>query len=217
MQRRDIRDPYVILGLNRSASTDEIKSAYRTLARKYHPDLNPAQGAMERMKDINWAFGLLGDPEKRAAYDALPWDAGYSPRQTSGWTEPRWGASAGGPAGVSRGRRVPAAAIFLLIYLLSSVLRSCSASLQDRTPASPQLVQRSEPTQNLMVDIRDLVDSKSVYFQAIRSAYPDYGLTNSTGLSSEVLHAYVLAGQTLTLETQHYGILQIPLEQPPSP
>jgi hypothetical protein len=217
MQPSEVRDPYAILGLTRSASEDEIRSAYRALARKYHPDLNPAPGAMALMKDINWAYGLLGDPDKRAAYDARPLDADYSQRPAGGWTEPRRGASTAGPYSVPRGRRVPAAAIFLLIYLLSSVLRSCSAMFQEHPAASAQLVQRSEPTRNPMVDIRDLVDNNSVYFQAIRRAYPDYGLTNSAGLSSEVVHAYLLAGQNLTLETRHYGTLHIPLEQTAAP
>ncbi len=68
------RDYYEVLGVPRSASADEIKSAYRKLARKHHPDLQPAAerlAATERFKEINEANEVLQDPEKRKKYDAL--------------------------------------------------------------------------------------------------------------------------------------------------
>jgi molecular chaperone DnaJ len=63
------RDYYEILGLQRSASNDEIKSAFRQLARKYHPDINKETDAEERFKEINEAYAVLSDADKRAAYD----------------------------------------------------------------------------------------------------------------------------------------------------
>ncbi len=63
------RDFYEILGVPRNASVDEIKAAFRKLARQYHPDVSKEADAEERFKEINEAYGVLSDPQKRARYD----------------------------------------------------------------------------------------------------------------------------------------------------
>jgi len=63
------RDYYEVLGVPKDASQDDLKQAFRRLARQYHPDVNKASDAEERFKEINEAFAVLSDEEKRAAYD----------------------------------------------------------------------------------------------------------------------------------------------------
>ncbi len=63
------RDYYEVLGVSRTASADEIKQAFRQLARRYHPDVSTEPDAEEKFKEINEAYGVLSDPEKRARYD----------------------------------------------------------------------------------------------------------------------------------------------------
>ncbi|MBI2599126.1 DnaJ domain-containing protein, partial [Candidatus Curtissbacteria bacterium] len=65
------RDYYETLGVNKSASADELKKAYRTMARQYHPDVNKAADAHEKFKEINEAYQVLSDPQKKQMYDQM--------------------------------------------------------------------------------------------------------------------------------------------------
>ena len=75
----DFKDYYSALGVARDATADDIKKAFRKLARKYHPDVSKERDAEARMKEVNEAYTVLSDPEKRAAYDQL--GQGYRPGQ----------------------------------------------------------------------------------------------------------------------------------------
>jgi len=83
----NFKDYYNIMGVERDASQDEIKRAYRKLARKYHPDVSKEKDAETRFKEVGEAYEALKDPEKRAAYDQLgaDWKAGESFHPPPDW------------------------------------------------------------------------------------------------------------------------------------
>jgi curved DNA-binding protein len=85
----EYKDYYKIMGVARDASQDEIKRAYRRLARKYHPDVSKEANAEERFKEVGEAYEVLSDPEKRAAYDSLGsnWKAGEQFRPPPDWEQ----------------------------------------------------------------------------------------------------------------------------------
>ena len=81
------KDYYEILGVSRKASADEIRKAYRKLAKQYHPDVSKEKNAEARYKEINEAYEVLKDPEKREKYDTLGmnWQAGQDFTPPPGW------------------------------------------------------------------------------------------------------------------------------------
>ena len=98
----DYKDYYQILGVDKNASSDEIKKAYRKLAMEYHPDRNAGNAqAEEKFKEINEAYQVLSDDDKRAHYDRL--GSAYSSYQRGGgrggfdWGQ--WGYGQGGQSG----------------------------------------------------------------------------------------------------------------------
>lgn len=101
-------DPYKILGVAKSASQDEIKSAYRKLAKKYHPDLNPGDQDVERrFKEVSAAYDVLGDPGKRGRYDRGEIDPDGRERAGGSGFWRNWsrrGTASGARAGAGRDR-----------------------------------------------------------------------------------------------------------------
>ncbi|MEQ1637965.1 MAG: DnaJ C-terminal domain-containing protein [Methylococcales bacterium] len=85
----EYKDYYKIMGLAREASQDDVKRAYRKLARKYHPDVSKEQDAEAKFKELGEAYEVLKDPEKRAAYDQLGanWKSGQDFRPPPNWDE----------------------------------------------------------------------------------------------------------------------------------
>ncbi|NVN90414.1 MAG: J domain-containing protein [Desulfuromonadales bacterium] len=80
------QDYYKTLGVDKDASQETIQRAYRKLARKYHPDINKAHDAEEKFKQINEAYEVLGDPEKRTKYDQVgsSWNSGFESYGSAG-------------------------------------------------------------------------------------------------------------------------------------
>src|SRR5258705_13910974 len=88
-------DYYKTLGVERSADAEEIRKAYRKLARKHHPDLNPGDKAAEdRFKKVQEAYDILSDPKKKTMYDQYGF---YSENGMPGGAPPGGGAQRGGP------------------------------------------------------------------------------------------------------------------------
>src|SRR6266496_6708955 len=107
----DFKDYYSSLGVAKTASQKEIKAAYRKLARKHHPDVNQDKSSEGRFKEINEAYEVLGDPDKRKKYDELgsnwkmyeqaqraggPGAGGGSPFETDQWATNFGGGQGGG-------------------------------------------------------------------------------------------------------------------------
>lgn len=111
------RDYYDILDVSKNATADEIKSAYRRLARKHHPDVDKSTGAAEKFKEISEAYQILSDQQKKGAYDqfghaAFDRSAGFDgpfggaqgrPGSQGGWQTYSWSSSGGNPSGSAQG------------------------------------------------------------------------------------------------------------------
>src|SRR5436853_7466496 len=90
----DFKDYYATLGVPKTATAKELKQAFRKLARKHHPDVNPGDASAEaKFKELNEAYEVLGDPEKRKKYDELG----------SNWRLYEQAGAAGGPRGPQAG------------------------------------------------------------------------------------------------------------------
>ncbi|HET6725758.1 MAG TPA: DnaJ C-terminal domain-containing protein [Gammaproteobacteria bacterium] len=101
----EYKDYYKSLGVSRDANQDEIKRAYRKLARKYHPDVSKEENAEAQFKEVQEAYEVLKDPEKRQAYDQLGqnWREGQNFRQPPNWNQGGFEFRGGGFTGADTG------------------------------------------------------------------------------------------------------------------
>ncbi len=84
------KDYYAVLGIDRNATQDDVRKAYRNLAKKYHPDVNKSPGSEERYKEINEAYEVLKDSDKRQRYESVERGPNLysSARMGTGWHFP---------------------------------------------------------------------------------------------------------------------------------
>ena len=143
-------DLYQLLGVSRGASEGEIKKAYRKLARKYHPDVNPGnKAAEEKFKQVSAAFEVLSNSEKRKMYDEFGEDAaklGYDPKKAEAYRSYRDGAARGGSPGAGFPGGMPDAEGFDIGDILGDLFRNRRAGGAGGMPGGMEdLFGRDEP------------------------------------------------------------------------
>ncbi|HKL84144.1 MAG TPA: molecular chaperone DnaJ [Bacilli bacterium] len=141
------RDYYEVLGVSKTASKDEIKSAYRKLAKKYHPDINKEADAEVKFKEIQEAYDVLFDEQKRATYDQF----GHSAFDQNGGQNPFQGGFGGGFQDVDLGD------------IFSSFFGGGSRGGQRRNPTGPQ--KGSDQVSRIRIDFMDAINGKKIQLQ----------------------------------------------------
>ena len=147
------KDYYEILGLKRDATQDEIKGAYRKLARKYHPDVSKLPDAEARFKELNEANEVLKDPEKRAAYDQVgsQYQAGQDFQPPPGWDAGFEFSGRGGEAPGGFGEGFDASDFFEALFG-----RQARQGRQARPGAGPRMQMQGEDHHaKVLIDLED--------------------------------------------------------------
>ena len=141
------RDFYEVLGLSKQASKEEIKTAYRKLAKKYHPDINKNDNAEEKFKEIQEAYDVLYDDQKRATYDQF----GHSAFDQNAGQNPFQGGFGGGFQDVDLGD------------IFSNFFGGGSRGGQRRSPTGPQ--KGSDQVSRIRIDFMDAINGKKIQLQ----------------------------------------------------
>ena len=116
MKKLNKKDYYEVLGLQKGASDEEIKRAFRRLAKQYHPDVNKEPGAEEKFKEIGEAYSVLSDPEKKRQYDQF----GHAAFQN------------GGGVSVALVLKILIYQAFLMIYLVADLVVSPHSVVEEQ-------------------------------------------------------------------------------------
>lgn len=199
----EFKDYYAVLGVERSATQDEVKRAYRKLARKYHPDVNKEADAEEKFKEIGEAFEVIGDPEKRAAYDQLGknWKEGQDFQPPPDWD-----------AGFEFSNEGPGAA-----HDYSEFFEQIFAGMRQRQRAprgeGPEFHARGEDHHaRILVDLRDVFEGAT---RTISLRVPELDASGHLYLKERSLNVKIpkglIEGQTIRLKGQgSSGIGRLP-------
>ena len=185
----DKRDYYEVLGVNKGASDDEIKKAYRQSAKKYHPDLHPGdKEAEEKFKEVNEAYEVLSDKEKRARYDQF----GHA------GVDPNFGA---GGAGSPFGQDID----------LGDIFSSFFGGFGGRRSANPNAPRRgSDIETQLYISFEEAAKGcrKTVQYQAISTCKDCNGTGAQKGTSPKTCSACGGRGQVTINQRTPFGVVQ---------
>ncbi len=154
----DLKDYYKVLGVGRAATDDEIKKAYRRLAKKYHPDVNKGEkDAEEKFKDISEAYNVLSDPEQRKKYDIMLQFGGEGPAQ-GGYGGYRWEPGAQQGAGFDFGN-VDLGDLFSELFEMGGVRRGAYRQGGGRRAAGPEAPVNGHDTYaDVDIDFKEAID-----------------------------------------------------------
>lgn len=185
----DKRDYYEVLGVNKGASDDEIKKAYRQAAKKYHPDLHPGdKEAEEKFKEVNEAYEVLSDSEKKARYDQF----GHA------GVDPNYGA---GGAGSPFGQDIDFGDIFSSFF----------GGFGGRRSANPNAPRRgSDIETQLQISFEEAAKGcrKTVQYQAISTCKDCNGTGAQKGTSPKTCSACGGRGQVTINQRTPFGVVQ---------
>ena len=169
------KDYYEILGVKRDATESEIKSAYRKLARKFHPDVNKTKEAEQKFKDINEAYEVLGDKQKRQRYDSLGsnWQGGADYTPPPGFEQFSFNFNQGGAQGFDFGGAGGFSDFFSSLFgdfMTGQQTRSAGGfsgfdfggSGTQRQTRQKQTAENLDLTKNLDISLKDLMSDSPV-------------------------------------------------------
>ena len=193
----DKRDYYEVLGVDKSASADEIKKAYRTLAKKYHPDLNPDNKEAEaKFKEANEAYEILSDPQKKEKYDRFGF-AGVDPSYGAG--QP-----GGGFGGFGEGMDFDLGDIF------SSFFGGGFSGFGGGSRSNPNAPRRGSDIQtNVMLTFEESAKgcTKNIEFQRIEVCDECAGSGAAKGTSSQTCPECNGTGQIKVQQRSPFGVI----------
>ncbi|MDD2955035.1 MAG: molecular chaperone DnaJ [Oscillospiraceae bacterium] len=186
------KDYYEVLGVQKGCSDDELKKAYRKLAKQYHPDLNPGDKAAEaKFKEVNEAYEVLSDSAKRARYDQFG-HAGVDPSYEAGATGP-------GSAGYG----------FDMGFIFDSFFGCCfGGSTRARNPSGP--MRGGDVDINLTISFMEAAKGcqKEITFQRLERCDACHGSGAAAGTSPETCPDCHGTGQTRVQQRTPFGVIQ---------